>query len=572
MMAWWALDPDRWQREQDALTAADISFKVQEAAKAKGRLALDLTMQWDGQPLRLVAHYPFNYPYAHPMVVARDLNLRRHQTPGGKQLCLLRNDGEEWQPASDTLASLLKEQLPEVFAAQPGGPKENDQGREAEPMTAFLQTEQGSFVGFPAFDLSTLPKKGTFKLGLTSARPLRGTVLAVLDDRGKTLFFSEARNEDNFRGRPVVTGRWVQLSVRPEVGNAKDFYELAAAEDAIFAKPSWQSLPKKARIDAIALLFPDELAWGKAGGNAIVASKIIGLQEGSAAGSLKSELHRAELESRSNYFQRDPAAAGLQKGCVSVVGTGSIGSPAAKLLAQSGVGELRLFDHDVLDAGNAIRWELGRDYAGHQKVAVLQSVLGENFPYTKVVGTPLRIGEARFDDPPDLEAAYDRLFRGITCMFDASAATGVNNYLADMARGHDVPYVWMYATPGAWGGLVGKAGPRQADFCWMCHLCYLDDQAAELKIPTLRRAPEDDVQPAGCLDPTFIGAQVDLTEVSLMGARLVIDEVLTRTDEQTTSRYDWNVAVLELRDSEGNPHLPKWTAYKLPRHAKCFKH
>lgn len=573
MAQWWELNSDRWQREQEALATAGISFQVDKGAQSKGRLALNLTMQWNDQPLRLVAHFPFNYPYAHPMVVAPTLDLARHQTPGTKQLCLLRQNGKDWQPASDTLASLILDQLPHVFAGQPGEPEEDNNGKEAEPMTAFLQTEQGSFIGFPSYELSGLTDNGTFTLGLTSIRPLRGTVIEVLDEHGKVIVTSETRTRDHFNNRPVITGRWVKLPKRPEVRDAKHYYQLAADNVASCALPNWQALPNNStRVDILALLFPDELTWNGSEGNAIVVSKVIAKQA-KAIGSIDTRLHRVELESRSIYFQRDPSATGLKNGCVSLIGTGSIGSPAAKLLAQGGIGELRLFDHDVLDAGNAIRWELGRDYAGHHKVAVLQGVLGENFPYTKVLGTLLRIGEARFDDLPGLAEAYDRLFRDVTCVFDASASTGVNNYLSSTARQRGIPYVWMYATPGAWGGLVGRASPNTSEFCWMCHLYYLTDQSAALKIPALRSAPEDEeVQPAGCLDPTFVGAQVDLTEVSLMGARLVIDEVLTQNGTREASHYDWNVAVLELCDEEGRPQLPKWTPFKLPRHVKCPNH
>jgi hypothetical protein len=116
---------------------------------------------------------------------------------------------------------------------------------------------------------------------------------------------------------------------------------------------------------------------------------------------------------------------------------------------------------------------------------------------------------------------------------------------------------------------VGRAGVDREEFCWMCHLHYIEDQT----IPPLPAAPEEDmIQPAGCLDPTFVGSQVDLAEVSLMGARVVTDEVLSRIGAQGVSRYDWNVAVLELRDEAGWPQLPKWTPYKLPRHAKCTNH
>lgn len=572
MSKWWETDPSRWAWEQQALQAAGVKFEVDEGARSCGQLTLKLTKEWDGQPLSLVAHFPYNYPYAPPTIVAPSLDLARHQTPGGKQLCMLGRGGKEWE-TTESLASFIDSQLPHVFAGQPGQPEEDLNGKDAEPITAYLHPQPGSFVGFPAFDIATLPDKGTFKIGLTSPNPLRGTVLDVLDQKGTVLFSSEARTYGHFQRVPIIEGKWIKLPTRPKYGGANDFLKLAIETDPTLSRPDWKKLPgTDVRIELFALLFADELSWKKEGGNAIVISRTIG-NKSSGVGSMDRALHRTELESRANYFQRDPAAAGLQQGVVSLIGTGSIGSPAAKLLAQAGIGELRLFDHDVLDAGNAIRWETGREYAGYQKVAVLQKLLTENFPYSKVIPTALRIGDAFCDDPSGQAERYARLVNGTTCVLDASASMVVSNYLSAEARKRGIPYVWMHATNGAWGGLVGRASGKKEDFCWICHLHYLNDQDAAVKIPTLSSAPEDDeVQPAGCLDPTFVGAQVDLSEVSLMGVRVVMDEVLARKGVQAHTNYDWDVAVLELRDAAGRPQLPKWTPYKLPPHANCPHH
>jgi hypothetical protein len=270
---------------------------------------------------------------------------------------------------------------------------------------------------------------------------------------------------------------------------------------------------------------------------------------------------------------RDPSADGLQKGRVTLVGAGSIGSPAAKLLAQGGLGFLRVVDPDVLDAGNAIRWETGRSAAGLSKVVALHQLISVNFPYTKVECAGLRIGDPQLaGDARELEL-YDQLFRDAHCLLDATASIPVNQYLSEQARARGVPYVWMHATHGGWAGLVGHVGTARSDFCWMCHLYYLNEsRPGAIRIPPLPHAPEDQVQPPGCLDPTFIGAQVDLTEVSLMGTRLVRDEVLVRTGAQPASAYPWNVAVLRLRDEDGAPQLPAWEAYALPIHPDCPNH
>lgn len=569
MARWWETRAARWDREQQALADAGIAFVVSESARKAGRLVLDLTTQWNGQPLRLVAHFPTAYPYFPPMVIANDLNLSRHQTPGSKQLCLLKKD--LWEPETDTLASLLTTQLSRLHASQPGGAEEHSQGNEAEPVTAYLLTEDNSFVGFPAYDLAKLPAAGKFRIGVESLQPLRGTVLEVLDDEGHVLFASEARDAAHYTKRRglISTGRWVRLPERPSHGDEKHFYQVAIKADATLATPLWQSPgPKTWRADFVALLFGDELSWQELAGNAILVSKIQD-QSQEKKTSIQTRLHRMELESRANYFQRDRSSADLQKGCVALVGAGSVGSPVAKFLAQSGIGDLRIIDHDVLDAGNAIRWELGRSQAGLSKARALHNLIEGNWPFTKVNGIGWRVGDANHAADPREPEHFEQLFRGVTCLVDATASTATTNFLADMARDRGVSFVWMYATHGAWAGLVGRAGIACDGFCWMCHLHYLEDQT----IPPLPAAPEEHmIQPPGCLDATFVGSQVDLVEVSLMGTRLVMDEVLTKTGGQDVYRYDWNVAVLELRDAQGRPQLPKWKPYALARHPKCRNH
>lgn len=577
MVRWWEQDATRWDREKKALADSGIVFSEVQAALREGRLVLDLKWVRGEETLNLQAHYPPAYPYFPPTVIASELNLARHQTPGSKNLCLLSHGGEEWNPATDTLAGLITEQLPKVLAAQPGGDHENEHGQEAEPVTAFLLPEPNSFVGFPAYEFEKLPASGTFRIGLESLSPLRGTVVEVLDDEGRSLFSSEARTRDQYSAGklPVVIGRWVRLEQRPEFADAKSYYQLAGEHLAGLAQPQWQDIPSanKGRIDVVALLFPDELVWKTDVGNAILVSKSQYLGKDGKRSRIEPKLHRVELESRSLYFARDPAASGLQRGCVVQAGLGSIGSPAAKLLAQGGIGELRLLDQDVVDVGNAIRWETGRSVAGYQKAAVMQEIIRANFPYTRIAAAAVSIGDTHHSNASTEQELHRLLFEKVDCLFDATASTLVNNYLSSLARSRGIPYVWMYATHGGWAGLVGRAGTKRSDFCWMCHLYYLDEsRPGAAGIPPLPTAPTENAKPVGCLHPTFVGAQVDLSEVSLMGVRLVTDEVLTRAGAQVASAYDWNVAVLHLRDGNGQPQLPTWVPYVLPPHESCPNH
>lgn len=571
MAPWWERYPARWEQEKQALHDRGISFESNPAAFAAGQLILRLTGFPAEQPIELHCTYPANYPYFPPMVVAPSLELRRHQTPGTKQLCLLDRGGDRWLPATDTLASLVVEKLPEVLASQPSEP-DGDQifeAKEGEPITVYLMPEPGSFVGFPSFSLEALGAHGILRIGMESLRPFRATTLEVTNANGQLVALSDAREQASYPGPLVIQGRWIKLPQRPACGDAAFYYQRAIELCPGLEQPAWQKPwgEKGPRIDLVALLFEDEMTWRGTAGNVIVVARTQEMGTDGKRGRVEKRLLRAELESRNNYFLRNPSAKSLNQGVVALVGTGSIGSPAAKLLAQAGVGTLRLFDGDIVEAGNTIRWEMGRTAAGHPKVFALLSMLASNFPYTKVESQFMKIGD------PNQNAANSALldaaiFKGSTCILDATASTRVNQYLAEMALFHRVPYVWMHATNGAWGGLVGIASPDPTRCCWMCHLYYLDDGTIE----ALPHAPDNDlVQPPGCLDPTFTGSQVDLTETALQATRVAIDQV-TSSVTGGPPAYAWNIATLQLRDKLGRPQLPIWKSYMLPPHANCPNH
>lgn len=571
MPPWWERFPARWEQEQQALRDRGISFEIDPAALAAGQLILRLTGFPAEHPIELHCTYPVSYPYFAPQVVAPSLELQRHQTPSTKQLCLLDRSGDRWLPATDTLASLLAEKLPEVLASQPDEP-DGDQvfeAKEGEPITVYLNPEPGSFVGFPAFALEAVGERGSLRVGVEGFRPFRATTLEITNTNGQLIALSDARQQASYPGPQVVQGRWVRLPRRPSFGDAAFYYRLAIEACSDLAQPAWQKPwgEKGPRVDLVGLLFEDEMTWRGAAGNVIFVAKTQEWAADGKRGKVETRLLRAELESHGNYFLRNPSAQTLSPGVVSLVGTGSIGSPAAKLLAQAGVGTLRLFDGDVVEAGNAIRWEIGRAVAGFPKVQALHSMLAHNFPYTKVAPHFVRVGDPRLD--PANSARLDAaIFSNTTCILDATASTRVNQYLAEMAQLHSVPYVWMHATNGAWAGLVGIASPDPARCCWMCHLFYLEDGTIE----ALPHAPDDDViQPPGCLDPTFTGSQVDLTETALLATRVVIDQVTASLTGAQPS-YTWNVATLRLRDERGHPQLPVWKSYVLPPHARCPNH
>lgn len=67
-----------------------------------------------------------------------------------------------------------------------------------------------------------------------------------------------------------------------------------------------------------------------------------------------------------------------------VFGAGALGGHTALALAESGVGQLNIIDHDVLLPGNVVRHVVGNDQIGSTKVRAVEREIAKHAPWTKV--------------------------------------------------------------------------------------------------------------------------------------------------------------------------------------------
>src|SRR5688572_15956296 len=105
MQPWFEADPERLKQELDALGEAHIEYKIDDAARERGKLILALTYDLGGEKVALEAEYPDLFPFFQPEVAAAKLSLARHQHPNGGNLCLLGRRTEQWH-VDDTVAGI----------------------------------------------------------------------------------------------------------------------------------------------------------------------------------------------------------------------------------------------------------------------------------------------------------------------------------------------------------------------------------------------------------------------------------------------------------------------------------
>jgi len=575
MEAWWHRYPEALEREKAALNALGYPWTIDEAAQRDGRLVIRVEASVNGERLPLTAEYPAAFPYFQPQVTPDDKTFARHQHPFGKNLCLLGREGEDWYPSADTLATLLKDQLPkipEVNAVEADADMiAATEDHVGEPLSSFL-----SYLPESAILVSddTPPVECESGRLVVAARPTQsaaglspfvGVLKEVSDTKGKVLIDFPL----NLPGSPTnVPGFWLRLPERPSIAGAPD--PVKAAYDLIASKlPEFEKAVNRAargQVIVAGFVYPDERSW-RANADDWFFVEVRIRREAKRARPAEFQLAfiRADWSGEQAWMQRAPALRPLRTKSALVVGLGSLGSPLVMNLARAGIGSLSLVDCDHLQAGNTVRWALGWQFAGFHKARALATHVANDYPYTKVQPYNTRLG----GPTPILEGAisdYD-LIRSLALdadlIVDAAASHRVSHFLADLARELVKPYLWLTTTHGAAGGVVGRVVPKKTAGCWHCFLRYVTDG-------TLARPAENssgEIQPGGCSQPTFVGAGVVSDVIALLASRLAV-ATLSAGVQNGYPDFEWDVGVADLYQN-GRPIVPTWKTYQLPAHAGC---
>ena len=580
MATWWERYPEILEKEISALN--DIAhlgytWSIDEAEKANGLLVIKIEKGGaDGDLLKFEAHYPDSFPYFQPMVRLDNVTLGRHHHPTGKNLCLLEREGEAWQPGRDTLAGLLRDQLPIVLQITNGemspGEVAHNEDHVGEPVASFLPYVPNCVPIGPDKTPPEEVNHGRLTLFVQrkpdkwiSSHPfINGIVQKILDPHQLPIVQFPCPVPGFEKQLP---GFWLRLTAPPKISNDKDIEELVA----LMAKsiPTFDKAVKTARRGEIVIagfVYRDEVTWRSEADDWIfVAVEITQEAKRSRATKVNYFFVRADWGGEDAYMRRAPSLRPLRIRKVLLFGLGSLGSPVALQLARSGIGQLHLMDSDYLQVGNTVRWALGWQGAGLHKALALKMHIAVNYPLTKVLATDLRLGfpRATANERP---ADYDTLLEAVQeadVVIDASANQRVSNFLADLTTELGKPFLWLTTTPGTAGGVVGRVVPGRTTGCWHCFQRSMADGSI--------KQPMDlgsiNIQPAGCSAATFVGAGIDSDEVALLATRLAV-ATLMNGEPDCFPDFDWNVAVVDLKQ-DGISMAPRWTTYPLNKNPSC---
>jgi len=113
-----------------------------------------------------------------------------------------------------------------------------------------------------------------------------------------------------------------------------------------------------------------------------------------------------------------------------LIGCGSVGAATARLLIQSGVRNLSLFDPDILTAENISRHELGLDSVGVNKAKALSVHLRKKYPFVKIDAFG-QDWQGAVADQPNAKSVVENAEIIVSCTADWASDRALINYQSE---------------------------------------------------------------------------------------------------------------------------------------------
>ncbi|WP_085034854.1 ThiF family adenylyltransferase [Ensifer aridi] len=548
-------------------SVAGESLLIDEEAAAAGILRIEFSWPLnDGRTIGLKAVYPDTFPRLRPHVFLTcdpSEYPERHCGPEGA-LCLLGRDTRYWQ-ANMSLADILDENLAHVLN---GTGAEDPQGEPIEYWWNSLGQASGSFILVDSGWKLSGYDKGTVDVLVTVSRKeigrtIRAAILTVHAGDGSLLAKRVAP-------LPAASSSTAIRASFPWRRDDQLSLPTGSAEVAKVAYGKTYVTCDGADIRLSFTVSKTELQHNEHGDAWVCAMAV---QERISGPSRRGPRRRDTVASivpvlrdgEIDIGYRVPSVASLRGKRIAVVGLGALGSPAAVELARNGCTSLHLMDDDVVEPGNAIRWELGASSWGTKKTDTLKRFIERESPWTSVLAVPHRIGLPTCDPhtPGDTDR-LNELLDSVDLVVDASAAPGVTYLLGDICRERGLPLISVFASPNLHGGAVVFHHPESG-----CPVCRAhanetpEGKSGHIPYPNGMNDESTLVQPPGCSELTFTGASFDLKELSLETVRMAVD-VLSSPDEWTVSE----VRTVNLHNGKRRVP-PNWRIDPLERHPDC---
>lgn len=234
----------------------------------------------------------------------------------------------------------------------------------------------------------------------------------------------------------------------------------------------------------------------------------------------------------------------LKEKMVTIIGCGSIGSEISRMLAQNGICNFNLIDHDTMDWENIGRHALGAkaitlNGSSYTKTSVLKNALTSQFPHVKVRSAHSERWENALYMDPDAVHGSDLI---ILATGDWPAENAMNKYALSQEKFPPVLYGWAegYAAAGHSFAVMNDGG---------CFNCAFDDTMFKFSLTEFKSEHQRLPTCGGIFQPF---RSLELAPINAMISTHAID-ILTKKTKKSQIR-SWVGSHNVLSDNKG-----KWT-------------
>ena len=230
-------------------------------------------------------------------------------------------------------------------------------------------------------------------------------------------------------------------------------------------------------------------------------------------------------DDHSLILRAGPDSATLLSRKATLFGAGALGGHTATLLAESGLGSLKLVDPDVLLPGNVVRHVAGHGQVGAAKVRAVQAVIADHAPWTEVTC---------FQEGPGTPSAIRERIADTDIIIDATGNEALLGSLAMVAAEMDKPLVSgaLYR-----GGFVGRVQRQALPTDTQIHL--REDSPRYPVIPAGTESEDFASPQLGCSAPVNNAPPSAVTACSSLMTQAAIDVLTGRFEfaDEVTDVY-----------------------------------
>lgn len=267
------------------------------------------------------------------------------------------------------------------------------------------------------------------------------------------------------------------------------------------------------------------------------------------------EAIEGEKLTEETYHQRNSKRADydiLKNKFVNIFGVGAIGSEIADCMAKAGIGNIALFDNQLMKAYNPIRHLGTLEQIGEPKITAVGELLFKHNPFIHIWPVPLNLYDL------DISENY---FVDDSITISSVADDNVEGFINQQLVIANKTIFYVRALRGGKAVRIFRVIPGK-DACFNCLTLHRKDGNVFIDIPD---DPEYPTLKNECNNPIRPASAADLKFASSITARILIDHLQDKESE--FNHWIWTSEAIEATELK-NPY--QFYRQQIPPHKDCY--